>query len=165
MTPESDSKRILCVIDETADSTWAPRNLPLAHQNRTELAIASDFRIDWAKSPEIPQKKGVWDSSKSQPEIAQIASDLSIALLNRNAALLSLASEIARDFWGPRWASQSQIAKIADFGALRICHCRRNHYLLNFKNIGWSRMSGRRTSGSSRPSLGVQVLAVFSFIS
>ena len=26
-------------------------------------------------------------------------------------------------------------------------------------------MSGRRTSGSSRPSLGVQVLAVFSFIS
>ena len=31
--------------------------------------------------------------------------------------------------------------------------------------IGWSRMSGRRTSGSSRPSLGVQVLAVFSFIS
>ena len=26
-------------------------------------------------------------------------------------------------------------------------------------------MSGRRTSGSSRPSLGVQVLAVFSFVS
>ena len=32
-------------------------------------------------------------------------------------------------------------------------------------SIGRSRMSGRRTSGSSRPSLGVQVLAVFSFIS
>ena len=32
-------------------------------------------------------------------------------------------------------------------------------------NVRWSRMSGRRTSGSSRPSLGVQVLAVFSFIS
>ena len=31
--------------------------------------------------------------------------------------------------------------------------------------LGWSRMSGRRTSGSSRPSLGVQVLAVSSFIS
>ena len=31
--------------------------------------------------------------------------------------------------------------------------------------LGRSRMSGRRTSGSSRPSLGVQVLDVFSFIS
>ena len=31
--------------------------------------------------------------------------------------------------------------------------------------LGWSRMSERRTSGSSRPSLRVQVLAVFSFIS
>ena len=30
----------------------------LAHQNRT-IAIASDFRVDWAKSPEIPQKEGV----------------------------------------------------------------------------------------------------------
>ena len=30
--------------------------------------------------------------------------------------------------------------------------------------IGRPRMSGRRTSGSSRPSLGVQVLAIFSFI-
>ena len=33
----------------------------LAHQNRT-IAIASDFRIDGAKSPEIPQKDGVWGS-------------------------------------------------------------------------------------------------------
>ena len=31
--------------------------------------------------------------------------------------------------------------------------------------FGWPRMSGRRTSGSSRPSLGVQVLAAFFFIS
>ena len=31
--------------------------------------------------------------------------------------------------------------------------------------IRWSRMSGRRTSGSSRPSLGVRVLAFSSFIS
>ena len=30
----------------------------LAHQNRT-IAIASDFRVDGAKSPEIPQKEGV----------------------------------------------------------------------------------------------------------
>ena len=33
----------------------------LAHQNRT-IAIASDFRVDGAKSPEIPQKEGVLDS-------------------------------------------------------------------------------------------------------
>ena len=42
------------------------KNLPsfpccLAHQNRT-IAIASDFRVDGAKSPEIPQKEGVLGS-------------------------------------------------------------------------------------------------------
>ena len=34
----------------------------LAHQNRT-IAIASDFRVDGAKSAEIPQK----EAQKSQP--------------------------------------------------------------------------------------------------
>ena len=33
----------------------------LARQNRT-IAIASDFRVDGAKSPEIPQKEGVLGS-------------------------------------------------------------------------------------------------------
>ena len=33
----------------------------LAHQHRT-IAIASDFRVDGAKSPEIPQKEGVLGS-------------------------------------------------------------------------------------------------------
>ena len=33
----------------------------LAHQNRT-IAIASDFRVDGAKSPEIPQQEGVLGS-------------------------------------------------------------------------------------------------------
>ena len=33
----------------------------LAHQNRT-IAIASDLRVDWAKSPEIPQKEEVLGS-------------------------------------------------------------------------------------------------------
>ena len=33
----------------------------LAHQNRT-IAIASDFRVDGAKSPTIPQKEGVLGS-------------------------------------------------------------------------------------------------------
>ena len=37
----------------------AVRNL--AHQNRT-IAIASDFRVEWVKSPEIPQKEGVLGS-------------------------------------------------------------------------------------------------------
>ena len=32
--------------------------MDLAHQNRT-IAIASNFRVDGAKSPEIPQKEGV----------------------------------------------------------------------------------------------------------
>ena len=36
--------------------------------------------------------------------------------------------------------------------------------LVSFFFIGWSRMSGRRTSGTSKPSLGAQVFAVFSFI-
>ena len=35
--------------------------MSLAHQNRT-IAIASDFRVDGAKSPEIPQKEGVLGS-------------------------------------------------------------------------------------------------------
>ena len=36
-------------------------NFRLAHQNRT-TAIASDFRVDGAKSPEILQKEGVLGS-------------------------------------------------------------------------------------------------------
>ena len=35
--------------------------ITLAHQNRT-IAIASDFRVDEAKSPEIPQQEGVLGS-------------------------------------------------------------------------------------------------------
>ena len=37
------------------------RSWVLAHQNRT-IAIASDFRVDGAKSPEFPQKEGVLGS-------------------------------------------------------------------------------------------------------
>ena len=40
----------------------------LAHQNRT-TAIASDGRVDGAKSPEILQKEGIWGWN-SQLEIA-----------------------------------------------------------------------------------------------
>ena len=39
----------------------ADSHVAVARQNRT-IAIASDFRVDAAKSPEIPQKEGVfWD--------------------------------------------------------------------------------------------------------
>ena len=53
----------------------------LAHQNRT-IAIASAFRVDGIKLPEIPQKERVSGSE--------------IASLNRNAALFCRLSEIAR---------------------------------------------------------------------
>ena len=42
-------------------SARGPWDRNLAHQNRT-IAIASDFRVDGAKSPEIPQKEGVLGS-------------------------------------------------------------------------------------------------------
>ena len=68
-----------------------PTPQPLAHQNRT-IPIASDPRVDRAKSPEIPQKEGV---SGSEIAARNRKSLLSIAPLNRNAALLSVVSEIA----------------------------------------------------------------------
>ena len=86
------------------------RFLGLARQNR-RTAIASDFRVDGAKSPEIPQKEGVLGSeiaaqNRKSPATFHrtLKSQCSIAwscLGNRS------------DCWGPRWASQSQIAKIA----------------------------------------------------
>ena len=39
-------------------------SLSLARQNRT-IAIASDFCVDGTKSPEIPQKEGVWGSKSA----------------------------------------------------------------------------------------------------
>ena len=78
----------------------------LAHHNRT-IAIASDFRVDGAKSPEIPQKEGI-----SASEIAT-RNRKSIATFHRTLRSQCKVSKIASDFWGPRWASQSHIAKIA----------------------------------------------------
>ena len=82
----------------------------LAHQNRT-IAIASDFRVDGAKLPEILQKEGVLGS-----EIAA-RNRKSLAIFHRTLkSQCSIALSCFRnrcDFWGPRWASQSQIAKIA----------------------------------------------------
>ena len=53
------------------------------------------------------------------------------------------------------------------FGALKVANHGFEVIRANRSNVikiaGWSRMSGRRTSGTSRPSLGVQVLAVIAF--
>ena len=84
----------------------------LAHQKRT-IAIASDFRVDGAKWPEIPQKEWI-RARKSQPKIAKSLATFHRTLTSQcKHCLICLVSEIASDFWGPRWASQSQIAKIA----------------------------------------------------
>ena len=82
----------------------------LAHQNRT-IAIASDFRVDGAKSPEILQKEGIWGSEVAARNHKSLATFH--RTLNCNAALLCLVLGIATDCWGWRWASQLQIAKIA----------------------------------------------------
>ena len=50
------------------------RGIRLAHQNRT-IAIASDFRVDEAKSAEIPQTKGVLGSG-----IAALTHDTEVTL-------------------------------------------------------------------------------------
>ena len=87
--------------------------LCLAHQNRT-IAIASDFHVDGAKSPEIPQKEKVLDSEIADRNRKSLAtfhctlkSQCSIAF-----SCLGFPGNLS-DFWDPRWASQSQIAKIA----------------------------------------------------
>ena len=102
----------LSMAQPTAN-TWG-----LAHQNRT-IAIASDFRVDGAKSPEILQKEGVlgleivaWNRKSLATFHRTLTSQCSIAfscLGNRC------------DFWGLRWASQSQkkSKKIADSQDLR----------------------------------------------
>ena len=65
----------------------------LAHQNRT-IAIASGFRVDGAKSPEIPQREEVLGSEMAARNRKSLAT-FHRNLMNRNAALLSLVSEIA----------------------------------------------------------------------
>ena len=84
----------------------------LAHQNRT-TAIASDFRIDGAKSLEIPQEEMVLGlrSRNSKSQIAS-GSGLSIAPLNRNAkSPKSLAISGVRD--GHRNRKSEEIAAMS----------------------------------------------------
>ena len=82
----------------------------LAHQNRT-IAIASDFRVDRAKSPEIPQKEGVLGSEIAARNRKSLATFYRTLKSQCSIAVSCLGNRC--DFWGPRWASQSQIAKIA----------------------------------------------------
>ena len=66
--------------------------MSLAHQNR-RIAIASDFRVDGAKSPGILQKEGVLGSEIAAQNRKSLATFH--RTLNHNAALLSLRPEIA----------------------------------------------------------------------
>ena len=80
----------------------------LAHQNRT-IAIASDFCVDGAKSPEIPQKEGVLGSEIAARNRRSLATFHRTLKSQCSIAFSCLRNR--RDFWGLRWASQ--IAKIA----------------------------------------------------
>ena len=92
-------------------------HLNLAHQNRA-IAIASDFRVDGAKSPEIPQQEGVLGS-----EIAAL-NRRSLATfhrtLNRNGSLLSLVSEVARFLGSTMGIAIANRKNCCDCGALSI---------------------------------------------
>ena len=83
--------------------------LTLAHQNRT-IAIASDFRIDGARSPEIPQKEGVSGSEIAARNRKSLATFHRTPKSQCSIAISCLGNRC--DFWGPRWASQSQIANV-----------------------------------------------------
>ena len=90
------------------------RLINLAHQNRT-IAIASDFRVDGAKSPEIPQKEGVLGSEIAARNRKSLATFYRNLKSQCSIAFSCLGNRC--DFWGPRWALQSQIAKIAAISA------------------------------------------------
>ena len=96
-------------------ATWSKRELPLAHQTR-KIAIASDFRVDGAKSPESPQKEGVLGSEVAARNRRSLATFHRSLRSQCTIALSRLGNRC--DFWGPRWASQSQIAKIASISLI-----------------------------------------------
>ena len=98
-------------------------SLPLlAHQIRT-IAIASDFRVDGFKSPEIPQKEGVLGSEVAARNRKSLATFHRTFKSQCSIAFSCLGNRC--DFWGPRWASQSQIAKIAAISGALSFHSRR----------------------------------------
>ena len=85
---------------------WLPvRDMLLAHQNRT-ITIASDFRVDGAKSPEILQKEGVSGSEIAARNRKSLATFHRTLKSQCGIAFFCLGNR--NDFWGPRWASQSR---------------------------------------------------------
>ena len=82
----------------------------LAHQNRT-IAIASGFRVDGAKSPEILQKEADLGSDIAARNRKSLATFHRTLKSQCSIAVSCLGNRC--DFRGPRWASQSRIAKIA----------------------------------------------------
>ena len=92
----------------------------LAHQNRT-IAIASDFRVDGAKSPEIPQKEGVLGSEIATRNRKSLATFH--RTLKSQCTLLCLVSEFARflgSAMGIAIANRKSQKNRCDFGALRL---------------------------------------------
>ena len=83
------------------------RVVALAHQIAQSLAISALTEPNRQKSR---RKKGFW-AQKSQPQIA---------LLNRNAALLSPVSEIARFLGSVMGIAIANRRNRCDFGALRL---------------------------------------------
>ena len=71
----------------------------LAHQNRT-IAIASDLRVDGAKSPEIPQKEGILGSeiaARNRRSLATFLSPLKSQCIIAVSCLGNRAISGARD--------------------------------------------------------------------
>ena len=83
-------------------------------ENRT-IAIASDFRVDGAKSPEILQKEGGLGSEIAAQNRESLPTFHHTLKSQYSIAFSCLGNRC--DFWGPRWASQSQIPKIAAISA------------------------------------------------
>ena len=77
---------------------------------------ASDFRVDGAKSPEILQKEAVLGSDIPARNRKSLATFHRTLKSQCSIAFSCLGNHC--DFWGPRWTSQSQIAKIA---AISVC--------------------------------------------
>ena len=89
---------------------------------RTKIAqssVASDFRVDGAKLPEIPRKEGALGSEIAARNRKSLATFYR-TLKSQCSHCFQVVLEIASDFWGPRWASQSQTwcKNRCDFGAL-----------------------------------------------
>ena len=103
------------MILRSLSSSFRAGGFGLAHQNRT-IAIASDFRIDGAKSPDIRQKEGVLGSEIAARKRKSLATFHRTLKSQCSIALSCLGNRC--DFWGPRWASQSQ--KAAKMAAMSV---------------------------------------------